>query len=151
MKKRTGIALVVAGLVAGLALGTLGIASAVTASTAASQTAPRWAGGPGSGRGMRGGMMGGSGGLAGAVASLTGSSIQDVMTQRQSGKSFAEIAQAKGVSAEQVVSAALRTATANLKTRLESEVSTTALPGAGRGMGMRGGFGGPPPDAPAGN
>lgn len=61
--------------------------------------------------GAYGGMMGGYGMLgAGAtteVAKLLGISAQDLLTERQSGKSIFQIAQAKGFSEQQVLDAAL--------------------------------------------
>jgi hypothetical protein len=92
----------------------------------------------GMGKGMRGG-----GGLASAVASLTATSVDDVMAQRAAGKSFAQIAAAKGVSASAVVDKALATATSELKTRFESEIDATGTAGPGGFGGGPGGQGGP--------
>lgn len=165
MRKRTGVALAAAGVVAGLVIGSLGIAMAAS-STSTSSTATTQTPGPGGGgRGFGGrgfGHGGGAGDLASSVATLTGMSVQDVMTQRQAGKSYADIAKAKDVSSDEVVAQALKDATvmydamvkigrmtadqekqalADLKTRLESEVTSTAQFAAG-GRGMRGGPGG---------
>jgi hypothetical protein len=136
MQKRRAISFIVVGLVAGLALGSLGIALGATASTTATQTpGPGGWGGPGGGRGFGRGHGGPGGGLAQAVATLTGLTVQDVMTQRQAGKSFAAIAKAKGVSADKVVAEAVKQATADLKTRLAQEVTETATgPGGMRGV-----------------
>ena len=162
MKRRTGIALVIAGLVAGLALGSYGIATAVTASSSTTQTAGMPSG-PGGGPGHgRGGAMG-SADLAQAVSKLTGISVTEVRTQRAASKSYAAIAATKGVSASAVVDKAVADAKtpmdaqvkigqmtsaqetqflADLKTRLTTEVSwTTAMPAAqagGKGLGAPG-------------
>ncbi len=99
MKKgRTGI-FVAAALVAGLALGSVGIASAAV-SKSGTVTA-----GFGAGMARFGRTAGAS--LADVVAKLTGKTTEDVYTERQAGKSFAEIAGQKGISADKVVSSAL--------------------------------------------
>lgn len=89
--------------------------------------------------------MRGRGDLASVVASLTGTTVTDVMTQRQAGKSFAEIAKAKGVTAAQIVSAAITRATADLKSRFEAEVSATGQQFGPAPGGRGGSFGGVAP------
>lgn len=156
MGKGKIIGIAAAALIAGLVLGSMSIASAATANGSAS------------GPGLRlGGMMAQAGStLADVVAKLTGATADQVRTDRQAGKSFADIAKAKGVSADIVVSSALDArkaalaaavksgritqtqadaALAQMKTRLSERVSSTApgCTGAGRdgGAGFRGGRG----------
>ena len=90
MKRGTTIALVSGALVAGLALGTVGIASAAPSRTATGTA----------GFGARLGAVcrqaGGT--IADVVAKVTGQSTTDVYAARAAGKSFADIAAAKGVS-----------------------------------------------------
>ena len=106
MSKSKTFALVGAALIAGLVLGSFGIASAA-GTPAATATA---------GFGARlGGICRQAGGsLADVVAKLTGQTADQVRTQRQAGTSFADIAKAKGVSADKVTSAAIDTRKAAL-------------------------------------
>jgi hypothetical protein len=157
MKRGTTIALVSGALVAGLALGTVGIAFAAP-SGAATGTA---------GFGARLGAVcrqaGGT--IAEIVAKVTGQSTADVYASRAAGKSFADIAAAKGVSADALtadVVAARKTALdaavkagtitqvqadaalANMKANLSTKVTSTApntCTGAGPGSGAGRGAG----------
>jgi hypothetical protein len=88
--------LVAAALVAGLVLGTMSIASAATTSTTAT-----------AGNGMGGFMRQAGATLADVVGKLTGQSADAVRTQREAGTSFADIAKAKGVSADKVAGSAI--------------------------------------------
>jgi hypothetical protein len=158
MRKRNVFAIAAAALVAGLVLGSFGLASA-----APSQTAT---GTPGAGAGL-GRMMRQSGAtLADIVAKLTGRGVDEVRADRQAGKSFADIAKAKGVSSDKIVGATLDarkaaldaavkdgritqaqadTMLANMKARLTDRVDDAAAgcTGAGGGFGRgRGGAGG---------
>ena len=155
MKRGTTIALVSGALVAGLALGTVGIAFAAPSRTATGTT----------GFGARLGAVcrqaGGT--IADIVAKVTGLSTTDVYASRAAGKSFADIAAAKGVSADTLtadVIAARKTALdaavkagtvtqaqadaalTNMKTNVAVKVTsaapstcTGAGPGAGTGSG----------------
>jgi hypothetical protein len=157
MKTSKAIMLVAAGLVAGLVLGSIGIASAATTSTATGTAAA--CGGFGGGSVIR--AAGAT--LADVVAKLTGQSVDDVRAQRQDGKSFADIAKAKGVSADKVTSSALDTRKAalaaavkdgklsqeqadfmvkNMETRIQDRVNSTAAGCTGSGAGNGGGCGG---------
>jgi len=157
MKRGTTIALVSGALVAGLALGTVGIAFAAPSRTATGTT----------GFGARLGAVcrqaGGT--IADIVAKVTGQSTTDVYASRAAGKSFADIAAAKGVSADTLtadVIAARKTALdaavkagtitqaqadamlANMKANVSTKVTSTApstCTGAGPGSGAGKGAG----------
>jgi hypothetical protein len=156
MSKTGTVLFVAAALVAGLVLGSVGIASAATTAT----------GTPGAGFGAQaGGMFRQAGAsLADIVAKLTGQTAAQVYTQRAAGKSFADIASAKGVSADKVtadalaarkaaLAAAVKAGTvtqaqadamlARMLTRLSTRVTSPALAGCdGTGPGaVRGGMG----------
>jgi hypothetical protein len=159
MKRGTTIALVSGALVAGLALGTVGLAFAAPAG-ATTPTA-------GFGAHMVAVCRQAGGTIADIVAKVTGQSTTDVYAAREAGKSFADIAAAKGVSAEKLtadVVAARKTALdvavkagtvtqaqadialanmkANVSTRITSAAPGTctgAGPGSGSGRGMMGG------------
>lgn len=116
--------------------------------------------------GMHGGMMGAGmmqGAVAEAVYKVTGLDKQQIVTQRQAGKSFVEIAKAKGITEDKLLEEVkkvhqafidqgvadgvmtkemaeycTKNFEANIKTILES---TTVGPKGGRGNGQRG-FGG---------
>jgi urease accessory protein UreF len=110
------VLIVSAALVAGLVLGSVGIASAATTATT---------GTPRAGFGAQvGGMLRQAGvSLADIVAKLTGQTAAQVYTQRAAGKSFADIASAKGVSADKVTADAL----AARKTALAAAVKAGTL------------------------
>ncbi len=152
MGKGRVVAIAAAALVAGLVLGSFGLASAATTTST-----------PGAGFGARMGAMWNGSTLADIVAKLTGLSADQVRTDRQAGKSFEQIAGAKNVSADKVVSAALDarkaaldaavkdgritqaqadTAYANMKSRITTKVGSTAPGCTGAGLGSGGGFGG---------
>jgi len=118
MSRNRTVLLVAAALVAGLVLGSVGIASAATTTT----------GTPGAGFGAQvGGMfrqVGAS--LADVVAKLTGQTTAQVYTQRAAGKSFADIASAKGVSADKVTADALATRKAALAAAVKAGTLTQA-------------------------
>lgn len=102
MSKGKVIALVAGALVAGLVLGSLGLASAAT--TAQTQTRTRVAA---CGTGTGGIMRQAGGTIADIVAKLTGLKVEDVYAARKDGKSFADIAKTKNVSADKVTDAVL--------------------------------------------
>ena len=157
MKRGTTIALVSGALVAGLALGTVGIAFAAPSRTATGTA----------GFGARVGAVcrqaGGT--IADIVAKVTGQSTTDVYASRAAGKSFADIAAAKGVSVDTLtadVIAARKTALdaavkagtiaqaqadamlANMKANVSTKVTSTApstCTGAGPGSGAGKGAG----------
>ena len=157
MKRGTTIALVSGALVAGLALGTVGIAFAAPSRTATGTT----------GFGARLGAVcrqaGGT--IADIVAKVTGLSTTDVYASPAAGKSFADIAATKGVSADTLtagVIAARKTALdaavkagtitqaqadtmlANMKANVSTKVTSTApstCTGAGPGSGAGKGAG----------
>ena len=157
MKRGTTIALVSGALVAGLALGTVGFAFAAPSRTATGTA----------GFGARVGAVcrqaGGT--IADIVAKVTGQSTTDVYASRAAGKSFADIAAAKGVSADTLtadVIAARKTALdaavkagtitqsqadamlANMKANVSTKVTSTApstCTGAGPGSGAGKGAG----------
>jgi hypothetical protein len=162
MRNSRVVLYVSAALVAGLVMGSVGIASAATA-PATSPVA------------TMGARMGGWARQAGAsiadvVAKLTGQTEAQVYAQRAAGKSFADIASAKGVSADKVTAdalaarktaldAAVKAGTltqarayamlANMQTRVPQQVKnaapagcTGAGPGSGAGRGLGGGCGG---------
>ena len=157
MKRGTTIALVSGALVAGLALGTVGFAFAAPSRTATGTA----------GFGARVGAVcrqaGGT--IADIVAKVTGQSTTDVYASRAAGKSFADIAAAKGVSVDTLtadVIAARKTALdaavkagtiaqaqadamlANMKANVSTKVTSTApstCTGAGPGSGAGKGAG----------
>ena len=154
MSKSRTFALAAAALVAGLVLGSIGIASAA-GSTNATGT---------SGYGARlGGICRQAGAsLADVVGTLTGQTADQVRTQRQAGKSFADIAKAKGVSTDKVASAAIdarKTALADavksgritqaqadqmltrMQGRVQDRVTATGAGCTGSGPGGGGGYG----------
>lgn len=118
MTRNRTIVFVAAALVAGLVLGSVGIASAATRTT----------GTPGAGLGAQvGGMMRQAGAsLADVVAKLTGQTTAQVYAQREAGKSFAEIASAKGVSADKVTVDALAARKAALAAAVKAGTITQA-------------------------
>jgi hypothetical protein len=152
MRKRNVAAITIAALVAGLVVGSIGLASAATSQSPMGGARLQF----------RGAMRQAGSTLADVVAKLTGLSLTQVRTDRQAGKSFAEIAKAKGVGADQVVAdtltarkaaldAAVKSgritqaqadaALATMKTRLTDRVSSTTpgCNGAGAGRGAGGG------------
>lgn len=118
MSRNRTVLLVVAALVAGLVLGSVGIASAATTTT----------GTPGAGFGAQvGGMFRQAGAsLADVVAKLTGQTTAQVYTQRAAGNSFADIASAKGVSADKVTADALAARKAALAAAVKAGTLTQA-------------------------
>jgi hypothetical protein len=163
MHKGKRFTLISAALVAVLALATVGVAfAAPVASTAAT-----------SGVGARlGAIVNQAGGtIADIVAKLTGTTVTEVRDQREAGKTFTEIAAAKGVAADTLqadvlaaraasVAAAVKAGTitqaqadrmlANQKTRIATKLTSQAPAGcdgtgsgsgAGCGMGAGGGRG----------
>jgi hypothetical protein len=145
-------------LVAALALG-----GAATAFAATAEDAPAAAATGACGYGLRMGaaVRDAGGRLADVVAELTGTSVEDVQAARQDGASFAEIAEASGVAADDVVAEALAVRKAlldakvadgtitqeqadailaQIEDRLTERVESTA-PGC-TGAGMGGGMGG---------
>lgn len=118
MSRNRTVLLVAAALVAGLVLGSVGIASAATTTT----------GTPGAGFGAQvGGMFRQAGAsLADVVAKLTGQTTAQVYTQRAAGKSFADIASAKGVSADKVTADALAARKAALAAAVKAGTLTQA-------------------------
>lgn len=158
MKKRNVIALVGAALVMGLVTGTVATGFAATSKPATT------AGSAAAACGLRlGGAMRDAGGrLSDVVAKLTGLDADDVQASRTAGESFADIADAKGVSADAVVDEALKVregvlaervqsgaitqeqadaALAQMETRLTDRVNSTDAGCTGNG-GMGGGRGG---------
>lgn len=111
MKKSKAIALLSAGLVAGLVLGTVGVSYAATGTDG--QTAA-------CGIGARAGqsMRDAGGRLADIVAGLTGLTVDEVRAERRSGRSIADIAEANGVSGEDVIREALAARKAVLDERV---------------------------------
>jgi hypothetical protein len=153
MKRGTTIALVSGALVAGLALGTVGIAFGAPAGTAT--------GTAGFGARMSAVCRQAGGTIADIVAKVTGQSTTDVYAAREDGKSFADIAAAKGVSADKltadvlaarktaldaavkagtVTQAQADTALANMKTNVSARITSDA-PSTCTGAGPGGGTG----------
>ena len=100
MKKSKAIALVVAGLVAGLMLGSVGVSYAATETEDTSAVVC-------TGIRMGEAIRGAGARLVDVVADLTGLSADEVQAERAAGKSAADIAEANGVSSDEVVAAAL--------------------------------------------
>jgi hypothetical protein len=117
MSKGKVTILVAGALVAGLVLGTVGLASAAT--TATTSTA-------GFGARMGGVMRQAGGTLADIVAKLTGQTTAQVYAQRADGKSFADIASAKGVSAAKLTADALAARKAALAAAVKAGTITQA-------------------------
>jgi len=118
MSRTRTVLFVAAALVAGLVLGSVGIASAATPAT----------GTAGVGFGAQvGGMFRQAGvSLADVVAKLTGQTTAQIYTQREAGKSFADIASAKGVSADKVTADALAARKAALAASVKAGTITQA-------------------------
>lgn len=76
-------------------------------------------GGRGPGRG--GGMFGKGGALLNATASVTGLTVEEVLTQLQSGQTLAQIAEANGKTATEVIAAA--------RTQLEAQLAQAVTDG----------------------
>jgi hypothetical protein len=118
----------VVGAVAALALGAIGVAAAAGSDSSATPTPGASAqAGQGclddDGRGAPHGDMlrhGGPGDLAEALATLSGKDESTIMEQRAAGKSFAEIAEAYGVSEDALIAEATRIETAELDTAVEA-------------------------------
>ena len=100
MKSSKSIALVALGLTAGLVLGSVGVSFAATETTS---TNPVVCAGAKMGQSIRDA----GARLVDVVAELTGLSAEEVQAERAAGKSAADIAEANGSSAEEVVSTAL--------------------------------------------
>lgn len=118
MSKGKVTILVAAALVAGLALGSVGLASAATAQTATGAARV--------GAGLGGIMRQAGGRIADVVAKLTGQPVADVYAARKDGKSFADIAKAKGVSADKVTADVLAARKAALADAVKAGTITQA-------------------------
>lgn len=116
MKLTKTVALVVAALVVGLVAGNV---VSVSAAPSTDATAP-------AGLGLRMGaaMRDAGGRLADVVASLTGQTADEVTALRQDGTSFADIAEAKDVSSQEIVDAALKVRGEILSDRVEAGTIT---------------------------
>jgi hypothetical protein len=167
MSSKRALALVGTALVAGLALGTITSAWAATpAARAAASGNTAVAGACGLGLRLGTAVRGAGGRIADVVASLTGLSAAQVQAKRATGQSFGQIAQDKDVSSSAIVAKAIsvrKTALdtqvksgaitraqadavlAQMKTRLQDRVTSTAAScpsagmGVGRGAGRMGG------------
>ena len=117
MNRKKLIALASAGVVAVMVLGTAGMAYAAT-----NTVGPLY----GSGAGMGAAIRGAGARLVDIVASLTGLSVEDVQAQRAEGDTIAEIAEANGVSAEDVVNEALSARKALLDAKVADGTITQA-------------------------
>ena len=120
-KNRGSLTLVSAGLVAGLTLGSIGLANASASPLATSQPLTSRAGVGGADARQpqdeaepTSTRRRGVDPLAGVVAGLTGTNVADVMAARRAGKSFSRIAEANGVTADQVLAVATKRATADI-------------------------------------
>lgn len=101
MRKGKSIALVSMGLVAGLVLGSVSFAAAAPADTQPSNAVVA------SGLKLGQSIRDAGGRLIDIVADLTGLSTDEVIAEREEGNSVADIAEANGVSSEDVVAEAL--------------------------------------------
>lgn len=146
MKKGKAIALVAVGLVAGLVLGSVGISYAATDTQSQ--------GCLGLGVKMGQGIRDAGGRMIDIVAELTGLTVEEVQAARADGESIAGIAEANGVSSDDVVSAALDVrkevldakvaegtitqqqadaALERMSERIEARITSTDTGGVGRG------------------
>lgn len=118
MNKFSKFALTAAALAAVLALASVGVAIAAP-STAASATA---------GLGQRlGAVVNQAGGtIADIVAKLTGTPVADVRDQREAGKTFTEIAAARGVAADTLQSEVLAARSASVAAAVKAGTITQA-------------------------
>lgn len=161
MKMRRTTILVVAALALALLAGNAMIGVAAPASDPAATVAAT--GFTGMGLRLGAAMRDAGGRLADVVARLTGSDVDDVITKRMAGESFADIAAEDGIGSDAVVDEALKVRTdllaervkdgtitqdqadaalARMKTRLTERVeSTDEACGAGGGFGRGGGGG----------
>ncbi len=179
MNAKRMVALVAAALVAGAVIGQVTSGFAAGAPKSASSTSTVAAACSGLGLRMGAQMKTAGGRLADVVAKLTGQDVEAVIDQRQDGTSFSAIAEKNGVDSSKVVAEALAVrkqlldervkagqitqaqadqALANMETRLNERVDSTAAgcngaggtggcgagggSGAGCGMGGRGAGGG---------
>jgi hypothetical protein len=177
MNRRIGIAISSAALVALAVFGSAAGAFAAKSKTTTTRSAAAVAnaaptGVRPEGSGGRGRGLGGPGGsVVDVVAKLTGESTTTVVTARQSGTSFTQIASAKSVTAAQIVELALHAPKAaldsevsdgiitqseadkrlaDMKAHITAEIAETGVGGPGRGRGHGGPDGPPPADqAPA--
>ncbi len=128
---------VVVGAVAVLTLGVIAVASAAGTQTATpSPSASAQAGqahtpdvdGDGPHEDADGGRIhgGGPGDIPEALADLSGKDVSEIMAQRAAGKSFAEIAEAEGVSTDELLAEATRIETAELDAAVEAGTMTSA-------------------------
>ena len=128
---------VVVGAVAVLTLGVIAVASAAGTQTATpSPSASAQAGqahtpdfdGDGPHGDAGGGRIhgGGPGDLPEALADLSGKDVSEIMAQRAAGKSFAEIAEAEGVSTDELLAEATRIETAELDAAVKAGTMTAA-------------------------
>jgi len=129
-RKKRGF--VVAGVVAALTLGVIGVASAASTQSqswspsAFAQAGVRGAPDP-DGDGPRGGFSrGGAADMAEALAKLSGEDVDTIMQQRASGKSFARIAKAYGVSTDELLAATVKIEKAELDAAVEAGTLTDA-------------------------
>jgi hypothetical protein len=118
MKKSKAIALVVAGLVAGLMLATVGVSYAATETEDTPAVVC-------TGIRMGEAIRGAGARLVDIVADLTGLSAEEVQAERAAGKSAADIAEANGVSSDEVVAAALEARKAILDAKVADGTLTT--------------------------
>ncbi len=134
MKKSKGVGFAAMGLVVGLVVGSIGIAGATTLSKTTSSTATagaaaamRGPGGPGGphGPGGRGG-FGGLGDIPEAIENLTDLSVDQVMTKREAGTSFAAIAKAEGVSESALIAETVKIEKAELAAAVKAGTLTAA-------------------------
>ena len=114
MKK---VLLIAATLVVGILIGSVALGTALAATPTPQGTPTPFVPGSGYGRGgMMGGgaMMGGGMGLEEEVLTLLGMTREQVIAERQAGKSLLQIAQAKNVTEQQLVSTILAAKRADL-------------------------------------
>jgi hypothetical protein len=126
----------VVGVVAALTLGVIAVASAAGTQTATpSPSASAQAGqahtpdfdgdGPHrAGDGGHGHGRGCGGDIAEALAKLSGTDVSTIMTERATGRSFAEIAKAEGVGTDELLAEATRTETAELDAAVKAGTMT---------------------------
>jgi hypothetical protein len=116
------------GLVAGLVLGSIGIAGAAVSSSRRADAAVATSAAPCPAPGLQAGraVRDSSGSLIDVVAKLTGLSAEQIATQLQEGKTFAEIAKAEDVSVDAIVAESLRARASYLDAKVKDGTITEA-------------------------
>ena len=115
-----------AGLVVALLIVALSVASVAAAPANPGTPGPQNGAQAGAGQGYGRGMMGAGGAynMPSVVADITGLSVEDVIAEHQAGKSWAQIAEAKGLTKDQLVARIVEQRQAQLNERVAAGTLT---------------------------